>query len=124
MKLKVTLLIIFLVVSVLFAYIFLFAYKQKPLTFVGASDNWSIHYEVNEKNGCRVSSGYIKYVGSGSIPEVLEYSIYRSTGTVPLEKNSVFTLPYSGCTDISKNSDIEAIIKWDHQSERIPLTIQ
>src|SRR5690606_31773269 len=82
----------------------------KPLIFSGESDNWRVHYEAKKGDKCQATSGYIKYIGDSPIPERVEYSIQYSMGSVPLEQNGSFTMP-NGCTNASKDSEIEAIIK-------------
>lgn len=120
---KVGILIILLGITLLSAC------TQKHLTFFGESENWSIHYEVENSNDYRETTGNIRYIGNEPLPEGLEYSISSSAGTVPLEENGVFTLPRSrnscdGCNSSSENSEIEAIIKWDNNSETIPLIVE
>ena len=113
---KVGILIIFVGISLLSAC------TQKTHIFSGESDNWSVRYEVNKNDGCTETNGYIQYIGSESTPERLEYSIHYSEGSVPLEQGGRFTLPQ--CSSASEDVEITAIIKWDNESEEIPLTVE
>ncbi|MBO0588385.1 MULTISPECIES: hypothetical protein [unclassified Sporosarcina] len=113
-------------ILIIFGISLLSAWTQKHLTFFGESENWSIHYEVENSNDYRGTIGNIRNIGNAPIPEGLEYSISNSEGSASLEENGVFTMPRSrngcvGCTSSSENSEIEAIIKWDNNSELIPL---
>ena len=103
--------------------IFLSACAQENLVFYGDSANWEVQYEINKEVNCGAQSGYIKYIGNSPVPERLEYSIYKSEGSVSLDEYGVFTLPL-GCSNASEGSEIEAIIKWDNQSDTIPLTVK
>lgn len=115
---KVGILVILLGMSLLSAC------TQKTLIFSGESANWSVRYEATKGGGCRAtSSGYIEYIGSEPIPEMLDYSIYHSEGTVPLEKEGGYTLSYR-CVNAYEETEIVAIIKWDNKSEEIPLMVE
>ncbi|WP_155593306.1 hypothetical protein [Lysinibacillus cavernae] len=98
------------------------ACEGETFIFYGESDNWAVHYEVEKSDNCQPTSGYIKFIGKQPIPLNIEYAISDSSGDVPLEDNGTFTLP-NGCTNATEDSKIEAIIKWDNQSEAIPLPI-
>ncbi|MEK4496716.1 hypothetical protein [Ureibacillus sp. FSL W8-0352] len=95
---------------------------QEILLFTGESDYWSIRYEVNKSEVCGKSSGAIKYIGNEPVPESIKFSIDNLEGDVSLEPEGVFSLPF-GCSNVSKESEIEAIIEWDGKTETIALEL-
>ena len=106
----------------LFGISLLAACTQKTHIFSGESDNWSVRYEVNKTDRCTETNGYIQYIGTESTPERLDFSIHDSEGSVPLELDGRFTLPQ--CSRASEDVEITAIIKWDNESEEIPLKVE
>ena len=100
---------------------------EKPLIFVGESDNWKVHYEIAQvkkpDGACNRTSGNIIYTGTDSTPERIEFSIDQAKGNVPLEENDMFTL-LNGCSNLVEGSEVEAIIKWNDQTDVIPLVVQ
>jgi len=91
--------------------------------FSGESNNWSVHYEVEKGDSCQPTSGTIKFIGNEPIPKKIEYSYDKASGVALLDEQGVFVLP-NGCTHETENSEIEITIKWDNQSETIPLTVK
>ncbi|MFJ7667179.1 hypothetical protein ACIQXI_08720 [Lysinibacillus sp. NPDC097195] len=106
---------------IFFSLLFLTACEGETFILYGESENWAVHYEVKKSTDCQPTSGYIKFIGNQLIPEKIEYAISNSSGDVPIEENGTFTLP-NGCTNATKDSEIDAVIKWDNQSETILLT--
>ena len=101
---------------------------EKPLTFVGESDTWKVHYEVAQvkklDEECNATSGYIKYIGTDPMPEHLELDIDNVEGAnISLDENGMFLL-LKGCSNLVKGSEVEAIIKWDNQTDTIPLLLK
>jgi len=106
---------------IFFSLLLLTACEGETFILYGESENWAVHYEVEKSADCQPTSGYIKFKGNQPIPEKVEYAISNSSGDVPVEENGTFMLP-NGCTNATEDSKIEAVIKWDNQSETIPLT--
>ena len=108
------------------AFIILSGCLEKPLTFVGKSDTWEVHYEVAQvkklDENCNTTSGYIKYIGAEPIPEKLGVSLDNGGGTISLDENGMFSL-LNGCSNLVEGSAVESIIKWDNQTETIPLKL-
>ena len=100
---------------------------EKPLTFVGESDTWKVYYEVAQvkklDEDCNTTSGYIKYLGTEPMTEELEFSLDKGGGTISLDENGMFSL-FKGCSNLVKGSEVEAIIKWDNQTDTIPLLLK
>ena len=100
---------------------------EKPLTFVGESDNWKVHYEITQvkklDEECNITSGYIRYIGTEPMPEELEVSLDNGGGIISLDENGTFTL-FKSCSNLVKGSEVEAIIKWDNQTDAIPLILK
>lgn len=103
--------------------VILSACKQMVLNFTGESDNWEVLYEIDNQNDCGKTGGYIKYTGSDSPPNRIEYSIFTLEGSTTLDENGVVFLP-SSRVKVSEDSDIKAIIEWDDKSETLPLNIK
>lgn len=120
MKFKV-LIILFTVATILSGCL------EKPLTFIGESDTWKVHYEVTQVKKlveeCNTTSGYIRHIGNEIKPKELEFSIDNKTGSISLDDNGMFSL-FKGCSNLSEGSEVEAIIKWDNQTEIIPMIKQ
>ena len=99
---------------------------EKPLIFVGESDTWKVHYEVAQlkklDEECKTTSGYIRYLGAEPMPQELEVSLDNGGGTISLDENGMFSL-FKGCSNLVEGSEVEAIIKWNNQSETIPLLL-
>ncbi|MGE7093727.1 phosphoadenosine phosphosulfate sulfotransferase [Lysinibacillus sp. NPDC048646] len=114
---KIGILIIFLSLS------FLSSCAGQTFLFTGESDNWSIRYEVEKAKSCQPTTGAIKYIGKEPMPKRLEYSYERASGDSPLNEYGVVTLA-KGCTYAVEDSEIEVILKWDNQTETVPLTVK
>lgn len=117
---KVGILIILLNMSLLSAC------GEIPITFSGESDNWSVHFEITERDEqrkCEQDVRFIKYIGNEPTPQMVEYSIFTETGVVPLSEQGNHYLA-KGCINANEETEIEAIIKWDGKSETIPLIVE
>ena len=114
----------FRILIILLSATLLSACIQKTLIFFGESENWRVQYEVTHDGGCNATAGYIKYIGDAPQPERLEVDIDKTEGgSVSLDENGMFLMPY-GCSNASEGSELKAIIKWDNQSETIPLPVK
>lgn len=91
--------------------------------FTGESDNWSVRYEVEKTNSCQPTAGAIQYIGKETIPKRIEYSYDKASGDEPLNEYGVATLA-KGCTYAREDSEIAVMLKWDNQTETIPLTVK
>ena len=105
--------------------------EEKKLIFSGESDNWSVSYEadvITETTENSETTGYtIQYIGNGPIPERIEYSIFRSSGSTTLDQNGAYKTYGSSCSNCavtSEDSEMEATIKWWNSSETIPLVLE
>ena len=100
---------------------------EKPLTFVGENDTWKVQYEIAQlkkiPEDCNTTGGYIRYIGSEPMPEKLEFNLDNGGGTVSLDGNGMFSL-LKGCSNLVKGSAVEAIIKWEDQTDIIPLLLK
>ncbi|MBC9710469.1 MAG: hypothetical protein H9W80_14830 [Enterococcus sp.] len=100
---------------------------EKPLIFVGESDTWKVHYEVAQvkklDEECNTTSGYIRYLGTEPMPERLELDIDKVEGAIiTLDENGMFHL-LNGCSNATEGSEFKAAIKWENQTETIPLIL-
>lgn len=100
---------------------------EKPLTFLGKSDTWKVHYEVAQvkklDEDCNTTSGYIRYLGPEPMPERLELDIDKVEGaSITLDENGMFLL-LNGCSNATEGSELKATIKWENQTETIPLIL-
>ncbi|MGN4125174.1 phosphoadenosine phosphosulfate sulfotransferase [Lysinibacillus sphaericus] len=114
---KISILLIFLSLSLLSSC------AGETFLFTGESDNWSIRYEVEKGTSCQRSTGAIKYIGKDPIPKRIEYSYESASGDSRLNEYGVVTLA-KGCTYAMEDSEIEVILKWDNQTETIPITVK
>ena len=100
---------------------------EKPLTFIGESDTWKVHYEVAQvkklDEECNTTSGYIRYLGTEPIPERLELDIDKVEGaSITLDENGMFLL-LNGCSNATEGAELKATIKWENQTETLPLIL-
>ena len=97
---------------------------QKDIIFFGESENWRVQYVVTDDNNCNATKGYIQYTGNEPMPERVEFDLDNTEGaSVTLNENGMFLFPY-GCSNATEGSELKAVIKWDNQSETIPLPLK
>ncbi|MFC4409683.1 hypothetical protein ACFOZY_04445 [Chungangia koreensis] len=110
--------------------IVLSACGQKNLIFSGENENWSVHYEFIQVGESVESTGYIKYIGPEPTPDRIDYQLDIDTmsGNGPLAGNGIMYLLKSSCLRNcslpSGDSEFEAIVKWDEETERITLKLE
>ncbi|MGE7092007.1 hypothetical protein ACQKII_11255 [Lysinibacillus sp. NPDC048646] len=120
----------FKIFTILFCIMFLSGCMPKVMTFSGENENWEVQFEVSydkiKNDKCGATSGYIRYIGDKPIPKQIEYTIdhdLETSGLDSLDKNGVFTMA-KGCSNAVEGTEVEIKIKWDNQSETIPLKVK
>lgn len=100
--------------------------------FSGSSGNWEVFYVVDISNGrSQEKTGKIKYIGEGNPPKTVGYQIEANSGGSYAEGVNVIEgvaeagrSICEGCAVIQKDDEIEVIITWDGETEKIQLTNQ
>ncbi|GLC88992.1 hypothetical protein [Lysinibacillus piscis] len=109
---------------ILLSILLLSACEGETFVFTGESDNWKMNYEVEKsREGCQRTAGAIKYIGKEPMPKMIEISYDKASGNSPLDHNGVYTL-MNGCSNASADEELELTIKWNDQTEIIPLTVK
>lgn len=104
--------------------------ESRQLVFSGASESWSVRYEVNIIDENSESTGYlIQYIGDGPNPEQIKYVIDSSSGSGEglLDERGVLKMAggsCDGCSITREDQKMEAVIEWNGRKETIPLVLE
>jgi len=98
--------------------------------YSGKSESWSMTYKVVEaQSGSQQVEGTLEYIGAGTAPETIDYSMNsvirgQSTTNVPVTDDGKVTLQNGSCVDcaiIQEHTKIKVEVIWDGKSETFNL---
>lgn len=97
--------------------------------YSGKSESWSMTYKIVEaQSGSQQVEGTLEYIGAGTAPETIDYSMNsvirgQSTTNVPVTDGKAM-LQNTSCVDcgiIQEHTKIKVEIIWDGKSETFNL---